>query len=754
MPSGVLYTRGLLASYLEAAFLTLFGFSYTIGRLPSVIFGLASIGATFLIGKRLWNGRVGWLAAVGLTLLPEAIIWGSRARFYAQLQFFALLLVWAAFECTKPHPPPSSPQRRGVGGEVLFAILFILALFSQEETILLYPSILLGWILWRGWRDLLRPRVFLAHAACVAAIGVRYAIEKLGQPGYFETIQAQRPYVGLIFDLRGAWAAYAPLLIAPERLLWTVGGLLALILALLALRRGRWQLAALPRAQQATLFFAGQFLFVLTVILALVGTSWREARYLLFVQPFWLLVGAAGMVWLLDNFVVTTLVVLGRKTTKVVTTKLSVVTMALLTLLIFANFFKPVQTVLTQQVEGYDRALGYLASARRILPSATDIVMSPQPPACALVLGSCDYYAVQRDYAEFVIKRQGVLIDRWTGSPLLNTETQLQAVLQHAQQTSAHTWFVTDSFRLATRYEPDFVRTVIEQFDIAFQERGVMVLRADQWRTQPTPALTKQLAHPLLFVPLALTRWERSAAQPGTDLQLTLFWKALQTISQQFNTSVRLVASDGKILAQKDGPPARGLIPTNLFFETPTSDVKTLAVPATLVPGRYRLDVSVYDATTLTPLGQPQALDWFTVGPPSAAPQQKIGAQWINQIQLVGADLISPTLRAGETLNVRLVWSTAAPVEQDYTVFVHLIDADGKPIAQSDRAPENGVYPTSGWQVGEWVQDVYALAVPVTIPTGQYQLVVGLYRPETGERLLLNNEKDAFRLRAVTVVAK
>src|SRR5881392_1293393 len=43
MPSGVLYTRGLLASYVEAAFLSVFGFNYTVGRLPSVFFGLASI---------------------------------------------------------------------------------------------------------------------------------------------------------------------------------------------------------------------------------------------------------------------------------------------------------------------------------------------------------------------------------------------------------------------------------------------------------------------------------------------------------------------------------------------------------------------------------------------------------------------------------------------------------------------------------------------------------------------------------------
>ncbi len=744
MPSGVLYTRGLLASYVEAAFLTLFGFSYTVGRLPSLLFGLGAILMTFVIGKRVWNWRVGWLAAVGLTLLPEAIIWGGRARFYTQLQFFVLLMVWAAFEAiTVPHPPTPSPERKGCfrrGGvhALIFAVLFILALFSQEETILLYPSILLGWVLWRGWRNRRRPPVLLAHGLCLTAMGVRYMVEKLGQPGYFETMQAQRPYIGLIFDLRGAWTAYAPLLIAPERLVWTVGALLAVIIALVALRNVRWQLLALSRAQQATLFFALQFLFVLVVILTLVGTAWREARYLLLIQPFWLLVGAAGVIGLLDRLIHHQV--------------LRIASLALLTVLIFATSLQPALAVLTQQVEGYDLALGYLASARKSPPDANDVVMSPQPPACALVLGSCNYYAVQRDYAEFVIKRNNILIDRWTGSQLLNTNAQLQAVLQRPAQPAAHTWFVTDSFRLATRYEPDFVRTVIEQFDLAFQARGVMVLRADRWREPPEPQVTKQLAPPLLFTPLALTRWERGDAKPGADLPLTLFWQATQIIAQQFNTSVRLVAADGKILAQKDGPPARGLIPTNLFFATPVPDLKILAIPAMLAPGRYRLDVSVYDVATLTPLTQPQAFDWFTVGPPPAAPQQKIGAQWTNGLQLVGADHLPLTIHAGETLNVRLVWSTAAAIAQDYTVFVHLVGTDGKPVAQSDRAPENGFYPTSGWHVGEWVADTYALAVPADVPVGRYQWVVGLYQPATQERLVLKTGGDGLTLGELTIV--
>src|SRR5690606_1558805 len=139
MPSGVLYTRGLLASYIEALFLTIGGFSYLVGRLPSILFWLATILLTFAIGRRDWprfGWAVGWLAAVGLTLLPEAIMWSGRARFYAQLQCFALLTVWSAYQAITA--PSQSPRSTAGGWRAAwhdpvwqFPCFFTLALFSQ-----------------------------------------------------------------------------------------------------------------------------------------------------------------------------------------------------------------------------------------------------------------------------------------------------------------------------------------------------------------------------------------------------------------------------------------------------------------------------------------------------------------------------------------------------------------------------------------------------------------------------------------------
>jgi hypothetical protein len=49
---------------------------------------------------------------------------------------------------------------------------------------------------------------------------------------------------------------------------------------------------------------------------------------------------------------------------------------------------------------------------------------------------------------------------------------------------------------------------------------------------------------------------------------------------------------------------------------------------------------------------------------------------------------------------------------------------------------------------------VYTLAVPNVVPAGQYELLVGLYRPEPGERLQLTNHGDTLVLGSIAVMAK
>src|SRR5262249_25682112 len=81
----------------------------------------------------------------------------------------------------------------------------------------------------------------------------------------------------------------------------------------------------------------------------------------------------------------------------------------------------------------------------------------------------------------------------------------------------------------------------------------------------------------------------------------------------------------------------------------------------------------------------------------------------------------------GETLPVTLLWQTSAPLDENYTVFVHLLGPDGKVVAQMDTQPVGGTRSTKTWHVGEMIRDNLGIRVPADAPHGRYQLEVGMY---------------------------
>jgi 4-amino-4-deoxy-L-arabinose transferase-like glycosyltransferase len=107
-----------------------------------------------------------------------------------------------------------------------------------------------------------------------------------------------------------------------------------------------------------------------------------------------------------------------------------------------------------------------------------------------------------------------------------------------------------------------------------------------------------------------------------------------------------------------------------------------------------------------------------------------------DQIELVGSDLwVRSWWHPGDLIPLTLFWQTQGTIEEDYNVFVHLVDADGQPAVQNDSAPVGGARPTSTWQPGELIVDRYGLLLSRDIPPGNYELRVGMYLPATGERL-------------------
>ena len=67
-------------------------------------------------------------------------------------------------------------------------------------------------------------------------------------------------------------------------------------------------------------------------------------------------------------------------------------------------------------------------------------------------------------------------------------------------------------------------------------------------------------------------------------------------------------------------------------------------------------------------------------------------------------------------------------MERDYTLFAHVVDANGAIVAQSDHQPQDRRYPTSIWDVNEQVRDEFTLEIPASVPNGKYQVKIGWYK--------------------------
>ncbi|MCS7325197.1 MAG: glycosyltransferase family 39 protein [Thermoflexales bacterium] len=107
-----------------------------------------------------------------------------------------------------------------------------------------------------------------------------------------------------------------------------------------------------------------------------------------------------------------------------------------------------------------------------------------------------------------------------------------------------------------------------------------------------------------------------------------------------------------------------------------------------------------------------------------------------NSIELVAVDL-PRVLNRGESLIVQPTWRAHKQPTRAYTVFVHVLDAQGRLQAQHDQPPRQGCYPTSVWQVGDVVPDAVVVESNklAFLPAGQYTVRLGMYDAESIERL-------------------
>ncbi len=266
-------------------------------------------------------------------------------------------------------------------------------------------------------------------------------------------------------------------------------------------------------------------------------------------------------------------------------------------------------------------------------------------------------------------------------------------------------------------------------------------------------------------------------ARPGERLYLTLFWQAVA--SPRPDTDVYLTLGDTRLYA---GAPVHGTYPTSDWtageFVVDRYDPR---LPLDTPPGDYPLQLHRGDPSTGSGPGLALDLGIVTVqatercfdAPPISHP---VTATLGSQVQLLGYDLLTPipasspyegegrptaeAVAPGDTLTLTLYWRALTEMDEDYTVFTHLLAPDGSMSGQRDNQPVSGSYPTNLWVAGEVVADVYAISIRADAAPGAHRLEVGMYVAETGARLPARGEQgrtiagtpdDAILLQTVSV---
>lgn len=164
--------------------------------------------------------------------------------------------------------------------------------------------------------------------------------------------------------------------------------------------------------------------------------------------------------------------------------------------------------------------------------------------------------------------------------------------------------------------------------------------------------------------------------------------------------------------------------------------VRTTAVTTGAEAGRYALVASHPEGAArcswLASRSQSCVLGDVMV---SGVPLPDGAVNFGDKIALLEADVPETTLQPGGRLTVNLTWQALGAIEEDYTVFVQVVNAQDQIVGQVDSWPVQGTHPTSGWQPGEVVRDPYEVQLADQLSEGRYRLLIGLYRLDTLQRL-------------------
>jgi 4-amino-4-deoxy-L-arabinose transferase-like glycosyltransferase len=258
---------------------------------------------------------------------------------------------------------------------------------------------------------------------------------------------------------------------------------------------------------------------------------------------------------------------------------------------------------------------------------------------------------------------------------------------------------------------------------------------------------------------LALQGISTEPAVAGQPATVTLYWQATRPLTADLDINAQLLAADPagwQKLAEHNSFPGGGLNPTRGWTPGTLWRDEVVLVPAGQLNGPTLVNVqiavseggqaleAVRDGTPVDPSSSATLV--VRPGAPLTLPDAAGRVAAFGEL----AELVAAELHGDPATGVTLWWRALAGASVDYTVFVHLLDADGALVATADAMPNGGLSPTTIWQSGDIIRDRHSFPDGTLMSPGG-RIVVGLYDPVTGERLSVSQDGQPLPDSAVSL---
>ena len=229
----------------------------------------------------------------------------------------------------------------------------------------------------------------------------------------------------------------------------------------------------------------------------------------------------------------------------------------------------------------------------------------------------------------------------------------------------------------------------------------------------------------------------------GEALNVFLYWRAVSAPLPAYQPEVRVASPSGKLIGTQRGDPGYGLYPCNLWRQGEiVIDRRQVPISPEAESGaaEVRLSIAGQGSLSLQTVTVEKSERQFIL----PATQYPLDIQFGNLVRLKGFALETETVKRGKPLRLTLYWQAIheAPISVNYIVFTHLLGPQNQMLAQHDGPPASGRWPSTTWVKGQVITDIHELAFKDEAYQGEAILEVGLYHPQSLERLRTPEGED------------